>query len=340
MTTPLLLTCPVGLEDLVRGDLQERDGTASKLVRPGEVRVAVAPADPVRLPAMVDRVVLPLDLEPGFDVADLQRRLREIDWQSVGLGAGEQLAFRVHLPGEAERTHRDRLIERLTGDLGWRNQPSNWTVNLDVSADAVAAGLARVELGPWAWAARFGEFERLPATTPGPVAAGLLRLAKLREGDMLLDVCGGVGTIPVLDGMLRDGRAISVDNDAASVAMARRNIDRHGLVDRLAVLEADATDLPVDDGSIDRVVSDLPFGKRIGSNELNKTLYPAILREIERVLTPDGRCVLLSDDKRVFTESVARARGLKVAGERVIRYNGVTPTAYVVRRSRRPKRRV
>lgn len=338
MANPMLLTCPVGLEDLVRGDLRDRDNVASNLLSPGMIRLE-SPVARENLPAMVDRVAMSLDLATEFTIDRLIDQLRGTDWRSCGLGEGKDLAFRVHLPGPVERARREALVGRLVSELGWRNEPSDWTVNIDVSADSVASGVARVELGPWAWAARFGGFERLPATTPGPVAAGLLRLAKLRDGETLLDVCGGVGTAPVLDGLLRPGRGISIDNDAASIAAARRNVDSHDLGDRVEVLDADATDLPLADGSVDRVVSDLPFGKRIGSNELNRTLYPAILRELERVLTSDGRCVLLTDDKRVLTESVARARGLKIAGERVIRYNGVTPTAYIVRRSRRPKRR-
>jgi len=337
MTTPLLLTCPVGLEDLVRGDVRDRDGVRSALVAPGMVRCeAAVPRD--RLPAMVDRVALALGM-PDHDPtpAQVTAALRHIDWRAYGLDV--PLTFRVHLPGEHARAQREEVTRAIAETLGWRNDPSHWSVNLDVSADAVTSGTARAELGPWAWAARFGSFERLPATTPGPVAAGMLRLAKLQDGQTLLDVCGGVGTVPVLDGLLRSGRSITVDNDSASIAAAERNVASHDLAGRVDVLGADATDLPLADASVDRVVSDLPFGKRIGSNELNKTLYPAILREIERVLTADGRCLLLSDDKRVFVESVAKARGLKIAGERVIRYNGVTPTAYILRRSRRPKRR-
>ena len=337
MTTPLLLTCPVGLEDLVRGDLRDRDGVRSTLVAPGMIRCEnLVPRD--RLPAMVDRVAVLLDV-PDTDAtpAQVTAVLREIDWHAYGFD--ELPAFRVHCPGEQARAQREELTRAVADALGWRNDPSHWSVNVDVSADAVASGTTRAELGPWAWAARFGSFERLPATTPGAVAAGLLRLAKLQDGQTLVDVCAGVGTVPVLDGLLRSGRSISVDNDTASVAAAERNVASHGLAGRVEVLDADATDLPLAGGSIDRVVSDLPFGKRIGSNVQNRTLYPALLREVERVLTADGRCVLLSDDKRIFVESVARATGLKIAGERVIRYNGVTPTAYIVRRSRRPKRR-
>jgi tRNA (guanine6-N2)-methyltransferase len=313
MTTPLLLTCPVGLEDLVRGDLRDRDDVRSELVEPGVIRTADL-VDRDRLPAMVERVSMALvDDESATHAAAL------ID--------AEAPSFRVQAKDPNVRSEWIARVE----SRGWINDPGDWLLNIDVDA-----GL--IDLGPWHWSRRIGRLRRLPATTPGPVAAGLLRMAKLRDGDRLLDPCAGVGTVPIVDAVLRGGPALSTDQDPEATRLAAENVRSLAVQQSVSVLAADATDLPFDDASVDRVVSDLPFGKRIGSNELNKTLYPAILREIERVLTADGRCVLLSDDKRVFAESVAHARGLKVSGERVIRYNGVTPTAYIVRRSRRPKK--
>ncbi|GGB16944.1 hypothetical protein GCM10011492_03390 [Flexivirga endophytica] len=314
MTIPLLLTCPVGLEDLVRGDLRDRDDVRSELLEPGAIRCESG-VEREQLPAMVERVGVPLaDVASVISAAAL-----------IGL---ETPAFRVQAKDPSLRSEWIARVEAL----GWVNAPGEWMLNIDVEA-------GRIDLGPWHWSRRIGHLQRLPATTPGPVAAGLLRLAKLRVGDQLLDPCAGVGTVPIVDALLRGGPAYSIEQDPQATRLAIENAANLSVQQSVSVLEADATDLPLGDGSVDRVVSDLPFGKRIGSNELNKTLYPAILREVERVLTADGRCVLLSDDKRVFTESVAHARGLKVSGERVIRYNGVTPTAYIVRRSRRPKKK-
>ncbi|NNG39486.1 methyltransferase domain-containing protein [Flexivirga sp. ID2601S] len=316
----VLLGCPDGLDDLVRGDLRERHGIASERVAPGVVGVDAVPAAEALGP-MVERVGLALD------PSDPQRALPVLDAAAAAIGM-TQPAFRVQ---SADPDTRSRWIDAI-GARGWPNLPADWQLNVDLDT-------GRVDLGPLHWSRRVARLERLPATTPGPVAAGLLRLAKLRPGDLLLDPCGGVGTVAIVDAVQRGGPAISADSDAESVATARRNVAALGLDDAVEVLEADAAHLPLDDDCVDRVVSDLPFGKRIGSNELNRTLYPAILRDLERVLTADGRCVLLTDDKRVFADAVARARGLKVVGERVIRYNGVTPTAYVVVRSRRRKRR-
>lgn len=314
MTTPLLLICPVGLEDLVRGDLRDQHGVVSHLTGVGQITVDDLSSVELVGP-LVERVQVPLDGDGSVSGAA----------ELIGVASP---AFRVQ--AQDARTRAD-WIARIES-RGWVNDPSNWLLNIDVDAGAI-------DLGPWHWSRRIGQLRRLPATTPGPVAAGLLRMAKLRDGDRLLDPCAGVGTVPIVDALLRGGPAYSIERDPEATRLAAENAANLSVQQAVSVLEADATNLPFESGSIDRVVSDLPFGKRIGSNELNKTLYPAVLREIERVLTDDGRCVLLSDDKRVFAESVAHARGLKVSGERVIRYNGVTPTAYVVRRSRRPKKK-
>lgn len=350
----LILTCPVGLEDLVRGDLREGDGVPSRLIAPGLIDLDRS-IDRDALPAMVSRAAIRLggtsaaaggdrptesaEREPRAGAslvtpAELVEALRAVDWPVWGIS--EPVRFRIHLPGRDQERPRAQLSAAVERDLGWVNAPDDWQLNLDISPEAVESGGARAELGPWAWAARFGALQRRPATTPGAVAAGLLRLAKARPGDTVLDPCGGVATIGVVDALTRGGPAISIDLDTESVAAARANqaLVAEGALD---VQIGDATKLTLADGSVHRVVSDLPFGKRIGSNEANRTLYPAILREIERVLAADGRCVLLTDDKRVFVDAVARARGLKVVGERVIRYNGVAPSAYIVTRSRRPR---
>jgi tRNA (guanine6-N2)-methyltransferase len=106
----------------------------------------------------------------------------------------------------------------------------------------------------------------------------------------------------------------------------------------LLLARADAAALPLTDRTVDRIVSNLPFGKRIGSHHGNTTLYPAFLRNAERLLTPTGRIVLLTEDKTLLRDTVQRTHGLKVIRELLLRSGGATPTAYVIERSRRPRR--
>ncbi|KAK6051975.1 methyltransferase domain protein [Cooperia oncophora] len=66
----------------------------------------------------------------------------------------------------------------------------------------------------------------------------------------------------------------------------------------VAFITCNAVSLPFAESSIDSIVTDLPFGKKIGSIEDNRVLYPKLLVEWERVVKPSGRLVVMTHDKR------------------------------------------
>nr|XP_055238825.1 tRNA (guanine(6)-N2)-methyltransferase THUMP3 isoform X2 [Gorilla gorilla gorilla]XP_055238827.1 tRNA (guanine(6)-N2)-methyltransferase THUMP3 isoform X2 [Gorilla gorilla gorilla]XP_055238828.1 tRNA (guanine(6)-N2)-methyltransferase THUMP3 isoform X2 [Gorilla gorilla gorilla]XP_055238829.1 tRNA (guanine(6)-N2)-methyltransferase THUMP3 isoform X2 [Gorilla gorilla gorilla]XP_055238830.1 tRNA (guanine(6)-N2)-methyltransferase THUMP3 isoform X2 [Gorilla gorilla gorilla]XP_055238831.1 tRNA (guan len=71
----------------------------------------------------------------------------------------------------------------------------------------------------------------------------------------------------------------------------------------------DICNLPLRTGSVDIIVTDLPFGKRMGSKKRNWNLYPACLWEMSRVCTPTtGRAVLLTQDTKCFTKALSGMR--------------------------------
>lgn len=211
------------------------------------------------------------------------------------------------------------LAATITRELGWTNDPKNWTVNV---TETGAGWIA--EIGPLYWTRRFGRLERLPWSTNPVVAEVVVRLAKIRPGHRVLDPFCGSGTLLLAaHRQAHPAELIGSDKTSSSIEMARRN----GLV-QLSTARAEHIEQP--DRSIDRVIANLPFGKRVGSHHDNLRLYPAAIAEVARVLTPDGRAVLLTEDKRLLKDTVARTRGLKIVKERVLRFNGATPTAYVL----------
>lgn len=213
--------------------------------------------------------------------------------------------------------------------LGWINDPGDWSVNLMRSPAGWEA-----EVGPFYWTRRFGRFERVPWSTKSVVAEILVRLAKLRPGQRILDPFCGTGTLLVAAGRLEpDLILLGSDQDPDAIDLARVNFDRFGVTGRLDIAMAECIQHP--DRSVDRVVANLPFGKLVGSHAGNSRLYPAALEEIARVLADDGRVVLLTDDKRLFKTAVMHTTGLKIVRERVLRYGAVTPTVFVLTRTRR-----
>lgn len=61
-------------------------------------------------------------------------------------------------------------------------------------------------------------------------------------------------------------------------------------------IQNDITNLSFRTSSIDVFVTDMPFGKRVGTKADNRVLYPKALKELARVCKPNtGRACLLTN---------------------------------------------
>src|SRR5207248_539360 len=145
------------------------------------------------------------------------------------------------------------------------------------------------------------ELAALPASVTHPFAGvgNPHAIAPLAPGARVVDIGSGAGTDLLLAArhVGSSGRAIGIDMTAEMRDRARAGARECGLT-HVQVLEADATSLPLDDGSVDVVIS---------NGVLN--LVPEKERafaEIARILRPGGRLqiadivtgVELSDDIR------------------------------------------
>jgi SAM-dependent methyltransferase len=241
--------------------------------------------------------------------------------------ADGEVAFRVGDLGQ----HRFAIRDALRDTLGWRNDPHDWEVNL-----VWVGGLLLGEIGALHTTRRFGRLERLPASTTPVISAVLARLLKAEPRHVVLDPFCGSGTnllhVHAMSGAMP---VVGTDRDRGALKAAAANLRRAGVPCHLAA--ADATALPFPDGSVDRVVANLPFGKRVGSHHRNAELYPAFLRELSRIMAAKGRAVLLTEDKRLLRTWARRAPGLRPVKEIVLESGGAHPSAFVLtNRTARP----
>ncbi|SDT44449.1 TRM11 family SAM-dependent methyltransferase [Microlunatus soli] len=333
MTLVLRLDTVQGAEDVLAAELADH-GTA-RPIGAGWVELRGAPDDGVQ--EVADRllrlaaarcftgVAVPLPgipREPAFDAA-----LSELIMIMEKAGFAGDHGFRVAEPSTEAR---DEIAASITAAIGWRQQPSNWVLNLVPGDDGWSA-----QIGPLHWSRRNAKLERLPWSTPAALADVLVRMAKIRAGHRVLDPCCGSGTLLVAAGLAGATTLYGVDRDPEAVAVATRNLDTLRLPATLRVGDAEALGTMKGVGEVDRIIGNLPFGKQVGSHRDNERLYPALLDGIARRLSADGRAVLLTEDKRLFTDSVQRTRGLKIINQAGFRYGGATPTGYVITRRRR-----
>jgi tRNA (guanine6-N2)-methyltransferase len=258
-----------------------------------------------------------------------ERLRRSLDEGALSALGGRAIRFRVGDLGDARWVVRDHLAEAW----GWVNSPRGWQVNLDLVDGRLAATLGDLHL-----TRRHGRLERLPASTTPVLAAALVRLAKIPDGATVLDPFCGAGTNLVLAHTMA-APALLIGGDLSAGALRQTRLNAASRDAPLQAVRADATRQPIASGTVDRVVANLPFGKRVGSHGSNQTLYPRFLHELDRVLTGDGRAVLLTEDKRLLVESVQRTRGVRIIKEVTFASGGAHPTAYVLVRSRGQARR-
>jgi tRNA (guanine6-N2)-methyltransferase len=163
------------------------------------------------------------------------------------------------------------------------------------------------------------------------VAAALAWLSEPSAEDTVLDPFCGAGTILIERAHFgRYRKLIGSDRDPPALRAARENIGP-----RYKPLELhpwDATAIPLEAASVDKIVTNLPWGMRHGSHSENRRLYPQVINEFKRLVRPGGMIVMLTAETRLMGDLMTRG---VFRAEKVFRIS-VLGTPAVIYLCRRP----
>jgi 23S rRNA G2445 N2-methylase RlmL len=240
---------------------------------------------------------------------------------------------------------REALARGLGGKLptGWRHVEENAWLEIWLTIHGAMA-VCGVRLSDRTMRHRTWKREHLPASLRPTLAAAMVRLADIRPGQVVLDPMCGAGTI--LAEALEVQRArkrrqetgrqgdretgysgaggapdplvppASVpwtparvefwggDQDGSALHAAGINLRRLGPVH---LVRWDAGRLPLPEASVDRIVSNPPFGRQLSSPEEVGPLYDRVIPEYDRVLRSRGRIVLLVSNPAALRSAVDAA---------------------------------
>lgn len=185
-----------------------------------------------------------------------------------------------------------------------------------------------------------------PTTLRSTLCYGMLRLCKPEPSDVILDPMCGTGAIP-LEGAIewQQSYYIAGDNNDMAVSRTVHNIshiekkrrDKGSAAPGLPIdtVQWDLCHLPMRTSSVDIIVTDMPFGKRMGSRKKNWDLYPSCLREMARVCRPGtGKAALLTQDKKCFSKAISRMGGLWKKSHTVwVNVGGLHAGVYLLKRT-------
>ena len=187
-------------------------------------------------------------------------------------------------------------VEAITG---WQYQEDDREseINLRIFIEHEDA-LVGMRLGSSPLHRRTYKQGHVPGSLKPSVAAALLMLAHVSPGITVLDPCGGAGTI-LIEAALMGAYAQGGDIDAGAIAAAKRNASAAGV--EIDVQQWDARALPLADGSVERIVTNMPWGRQVEVEKPLWQLYRDACAEMERVLADGGRIVVLTNVPQLVT---------------------------------------
>jgi 23S rRNA G2445 N2-methylase RlmL len=315
-----------GLEEVAADEIRRDLGGEVRKTSRGVVIFRVDPIDEkiLRLRTTEDVFVLAWGTDQlTYRAEDLDRiqrwTARESDWPTLlrvhhGLRPRPRGKPTYRLITQMEGEHgylrrdaRKALARGLDGHLPptWQPAEENASLEIWLSIDNATA-VCGVRLSDQSMRHRTYKVEHQRASLRPTMAAGIVRVAAARPGQIMIDPMCGVGTILAEqlgynERFRGNGPLVAGgDLDFQAVRSAEVNLRKLGAPQ---VAWWDATRLPLASESVDHIVSNPPFGKQLSSPEEIGPLYRKMVADYDRVLRPGGQAVLLVSDRAALREA-------------------------------------
>lgn len=337
-----------GLEEVAGEEITRAVGGVIKKIGEGYVvfRIPEPTTDLLDLRTVEDVYVLAWGTDQlTFRAEDLEKMqrwtAREPDWNEL-----LRIHHQVHPKPKGKPTY--WLVTQMEGEHGYLRRdarkalalglqgkfPPSWKPAEDNASVEVwltinnASAICGLRLSDRTMRHRTYKLEHRPASLRPTVAAAMVRLAEIRPRHAVLDPMCGAGTIlaehlMVQSGIRADkGVTLGADLDLGALRSTAGNLRKLG---QAHLLHADARKLPIASQSIDRIVTNPPFGKQLSDPEEIGPLYQAMIREYDRLLLAGGMAVILVSAFSLLREAarevgwkLVRQVRMRVLGQRAV----------------------
>ena len=236
--------------------------------------------------------------------------------------------YRIEIRGYLK--DRSGFIEKLKGLLDGRNNPSAYDCELRIDSRNDKCDLY------WKlWNVKDARYPWRKGTLPASIHPALgyaltryaLSLVKAKRPDVFDPFCGSGTLLFAAEAQADVGSLTGVDKSSAAVMTARENAKAGGSKARFIcrdILRFEAK------SGADLVISNLPFGTRVGSHRGNETLYARFLKRLPYLLSDGGVAVLYTADARLLERLIKENAGLKLREKRRTAAGGLSPWIFTV----------
>ena len=313
-----LLVAPEGMAAQMAAELTERKIPFFR--DPHGARVSAASIKPLYAVRTMAEPLLVLGTGLPLDVA------------AVAAAAQGELTVPYRIELRNYRGDRAAFIHALSSALGGGDDPSRYALELRVTCAERTCDVALVPMYPAD--ARFAYRKRaLPASIAPPLAAALARMgldAVNAAAPHVLDPFCGSGTLLFeCEKYRRCAALIGVDHAASAVEAAR--VNAAAARSRAMFVHKDCLRFAPRE-PVDLIISNMPFGNRVGTHADNERLYAAFVSHLPALLADGGAALLYTMEMRLLSACLRRERRLVVAAETRTDAGGLSPRVFLIRK--------
>ncbi len=276
--------------------------------------------------------LLPLAIDVPFKPEDIARAAKKHFSRILkAVHTGEGLfGYRIEIKGECDRGTFAKTIAKSLNDGFIVNNTSSYEAELRVEQQENGNANVFVRLitvPDERFSYRKGT---VPASMLPSTAAAILRYAKqyLKEDGRVLDPCCGSGTFLFEREKFMKCHAVGCDISDKAIAIAREN----ALCGK-SKAKFVANDLSrfVADRKFDEVISNLPFGNRVGTHKDNEKLYETLLNKLPEWLTDNGVAILYTMEFTLLKRLVRENKRLKLVSQAKTGAGGLMPGIFIIK---------
>lgn len=242
------------------------------------------------------------------DLNDLYEELQKIDLREVftylshakkgkiivsASRKGKHTYSRFDLSDTAAKAILDANKELKPGDP----KDHEFAFRLDINEDSC---LFSCQLTKASFKFRGEEYEFSPGCIRPSISHALVRISQPNNYDTFYDPFCGSGSIPKERTAYKARRIYASDISEAALNKAIHNLPHY-----VETFCSDAINTPLQNHNVNVIVTNLPWGKQITVNNIYN-LYHEFLKEAIRILAPDGRIILFTDQYEALERAISK----------------------------------
>ena len=335
----ILFTTNPGIEDIAAEEATAKLGASVEEIREGHGRVIASIRDEdLELLSTLRSIHRAHLLLARGKICPEKHCLNEIESLIEDSGVADHLlptgSFAVRVNRVGEHEYRSPDIARAAGDAvikaamekrGWRPR-----VDLDYPSTVITVDIIHDEAfialelgGELSWHRRGYRVYDHPAALKPTLAYAMLVLSNPHDGDHIIDpMCGG-GTVAIEAAyILEHSKITCMDKNPRHIEGARLNARAALVYPRIHFKVGDARRLSSHIDSADILVSNPPYGIRLGSPRQVRKVYNDFLREAAKTIKK--RITIITPEHR-YAKQVLTEAGWKIIHERRVAHGNLYP---------------